>query len=418
MIGPEGGFTHEEVALAQEKGFQVVSLGKRILVISGLLIFMLRSSKQRELIDNQNRLSLKEINDRDRQIKNLNAKINKLSELNSRYLSFILRVPSIIQRLNSTLKLQEIVLSIIELVNNIVVTDKVELYLFDASNNLLKKQTANNKKQQEQVAYALGEDLIGAAAEHRFIIMREHFKKLYPQQQSNKDSKSELWMAVPIIFKDRLLGVIGIGEMEDPIGNESDLLKMIADIAGVALLNQMMLNEAQHWANTDSLTGLNNRNYFLKMAQYHMERSLREGTVISFFLFDIDNFKHYNDTNGHNAGDKLLIELSQLIRESSRKNSTVARYGGEEFIVMLPGISKKDAFIYAERLREKISQHPFQHREKQPLGFVSISGGIASFPDDGDSINKVIQHADISLYKAKSEGKNRVFLHETQQLEK
>jgi diguanylate cyclase (GGDEF)-like protein len=387
-------------------------------VISGILFFVLRSSKQRELLDNQNRLSLKEINDRDRQIKNLNAKINKLSELNSRYLSFLLRVPSIIQRLNTTLKLQEIVLSIVELVNNIVATNQVELYLFDASKNLLKKQTANNKNQQEQVSYALGEDLIGAAAEHRFIFMREHFKKLYPQQQSNKDSKSELWMAVPIIFKDRLLGVIGIGEIEDPIGNESDLLKMIADIAGVALLNQMMLNEAQHWADTDSLTGLNNRNYFLKMAQYHMERSLREGTVISFFLFDIDNFKHYNDTNGHNAGDKLLIELSQLISASSRKSSTVARYGGEEFIVMLPGLSKEDSFIYAERLREKISQYPFQHKEKQPLGFVSISGGVASFPEDGDSINKVIQHADMSLYKAKAEGKNRIFIHETQQLKK
>ena len=385
------------------------------IVISGLF-FILRSSKRRELIDNQNRLSLKEIIDRDRQIKNLGAKLNKLSELNSRYLSFVLRVPSIIQRLNSTLKLQEIVLSVIELVNNIVVTDKVELYLFDASNNVLKKQSAQNKNQQEQITCALGEDLMGVAAEQRFILMREHFKKLYPQQQSNKDSKSELWMAVPIIFKDRLLGVIGIGEIEAPlVGNESDLMKMIADIAGVALLNQMMLNEAQHSANTDALTGLNNRNYFYKMAQYNMERSLREGTVISCFLFDIDNFKHYNDTNGHNEGDKLLVELGQLIRESSRKNVTVARYGGEEFIVMLPGISKEEAFIYAERLRERIAQHPFQHREKQPLGFVSISGGIASFPEDGDSMDKVIQHADMSLYTAKSMGKNRVFIHEMQQ---
>ncbi len=387
-------------------------------VISGLLFFILRFSRQRELIDNQNRLSLKEIIDRDRQVKNLSAKINKLGELNSRYLSFVLRVPSIIQRLNSTLKLQEIVSSILELVNNIVATDRVELYLFDAANNLLKKQTANNENQLEQVVYAVGENLVGAAAEHRFVIMREHFKKLYPKQQIPKDSKSELWMSVPIIFKDRLLGVIGIGEIEDPIGNESDLLKMIADIAGVALLNQMMLDEAQHSANTDSLTGLNNRNYFLKMAQYHIERSIRDGTVISIFLFDIDNFKHYNDTNGHNEGDQLLIELSRLIREWSRKNSTVARYGGEEFIVILPGISKEEAFIYADRLRERISQHPFPHRETQPLGFVSISGGVAGFPEDGDSINTVIKHADVSLYKAKSEGKNRVLLQQSQRLEK
>jgi diguanylate cyclase (GGDEF)-like protein len=379
--------------------------------------FMLRFSKQRELIENQHRLSLKEIIDRDRQIKNLGARISKLSELNSRYLSFVLRVPSIIQRLNSTLKIQEIVLSVIELVQNIVVTDKVELYLFDESNNLLKKQTAGNKNQEQVTTYALGEDLVGVAAEHRFLITRDHLKKLHPEQKINKDSTSELWMAVPIIFKDRLLGVIGIGEVEESVGSESDFLKMIADIAGVALLNQMMLNEAQHWANTDSLTGLNNRNYFLKMAQHQMEKSLREGTVVSFFLFDIDNFKHYNDTNGHNAGDRLLVELGQLIRESSRKNSTVARYGGEEFMVMLHGVSKEEALVYAERLREKISQHLFQHREKQPLGFVSISGGISSFPEDGDSLNEVIQHADMALYRAKSEGRNKVFIKEARRAE-
>jgi diguanylate cyclase (GGDEF)-like protein len=386
-------------------------------VIGGLLFFVLRSSRQREEVESQNKRYLKEINDRDRQIKILSAKINKLGELNSRYLSFVLKVPSIIQRLNSTLKLQDIVMSIIDLVNSIVITDKVELYLFDASNNLLQKMNVTKKGQQEQISYAVGEGLIGAAAEHRFIMMREHFNKLYPKQLDKTKSKSDLWMAVPIIFKDKLLGVLGIGEIEDPIGNESDLLKMTADIAAVTLLNQIMLNEAQHWANTDSLTGLNNRNYFLKMSQYHMDRSLRDGTVISFFLFDIDNFKHYNDTNGHNAGDQLLIELSQIIRESSRKNSTVARYGGEEFIVMLPGIAKEDAFIYAERLREAIAEYPFQQREKQPLGFISISGGIASFPEDGESINKVIQHADILLYQAKSEGKNRVLFQKAHQPE-
>ena len=152
------------------------------------------------------------------------------------------------------------------------------------------------------------------------------------------------------------------------------------------------------------------------MTQHHIEKSAQEGTVISVFLFDIDNFKHYNDTNGHDAGDKLLIELSHLISGAREKESIVARYGGEEFIIMFPGTSKRDAFLYAERLREKIAQHPFRHREKQPLGFVSISGGVATFPEDGDSMSKVIQHADMSLYRAKSEGRNRVSVHEAQQL--
>jgi diguanylate cyclase (GGDEF)-like protein len=147
------------------------------------------------------------------------------------------------------------------------------------------------------------------------------------------------------------------------------------------------------------------------MAEIYREKAVREGTGVSVILFDIDNFKIYNDTNGHKAGDALLIELSRLMQGDTRKEATIARFGGEEFIVMLPGISKEDAFTYADRLREKISHHSFPFKEKQPLGFVSISGGIACFPKDGDSIDTVIQNADKSLYRAKSQGKNRVLLH-------
>jgi len=388
----------------------VLTTAALTIIISILLlaVFLLYRQMRRQ----REHVTDKEILYRDNQIKKLNLRINNLSQLNSRYLNFMLKIPAIIQRMNSTLKLHDISIAIIELVNDVVITDKVELYLFDASENLLKKLTAdeNTRKEKEQVQYAIGEDIIGAVAEHRFVMMREHYNKLYSQQQRNKDLKAQLWMAVPIIFKERLLGVIGIGEIENPVGNESDLLRMIADISSVALLNQILLKEAQHKANTDQLTGLSNRNYLHQVAQYQMEKAVREGTGISVILFDIDNFKNYNDTNGHNAGDALLIELSRLMQVATRKEATLARYGGEEFIIMLPGISKKGAFAYAERLRIEISQYSFPHKEKQPLGFVSISGGIASFPEDGDSIDKVIQNADKALYRAKSEGKNRVLI--------
>ena len=133
--------------------------------------------------------------------------------------------------------------------------------------------------------------------------------------------------------------------------------------------------------------------------------------MVSIFLFDIDNFKNYNDVNGHGEGDKLLKELSGLVQRESRKSAVVARYGGEEFIVMLTGISKGDACSYARRLCEKIAAHPFAHREKQPLGILSISGGVAAYPTDGTSIEEVIRLADAALYAAKERGKNRVEVH-------
>ena len=378
-------------------------------VIISLIVFLyiLFSHK---LKNQRNSSAENEIIHRDNQIKKLNTKINSLVQLNSRYLSFILKVPAIIQRLNSSLNLQEIEHAIIELVNDVVITDNVELFLFDESDNRLKKMSLDKSAPQEQISFALGEDIVGTAAEHGFVIMREHYNKFYAQQKGTGSLKARLSIAVPITYKERLLGVIGVGEIENPFGNESDLLKMISDISSAALINQIMLNDARHKANTDPLTGLSNRNYLRQMAQIFIEKAVRDGTVLSVILFDIDNFKHYNDTNGHNAGDALLIELSRLMQSATRKEATITRYGGEEFVVMLPGIAKKDAFTYAERLRKKISQNSFPHKEKQPLGVVSVSGGIASFPENGDSIDKVIQNADKALYQAKSEGKNRVLL--------
>ena len=367
------------------------------------------SRKQGKEDKEQHATYLKEILTRDREIQTIRGKLDDLNRLNDRYLSFLVRIPTVVQRLNATLKVEEITLSVIDLVTDILPTKIVECYLLDSADNLLKKVSSTEEEEEKR---AIGEGIVGITAQQRMIQTREHFNKMHGSKGTGQELDSHLWMAVPIQYKDRLLGVIGIGAISHPVGNEIDLMKMIADIAGVALLNQTMLGEAKHKANTDSLTGLNNRNYLFHMAQNFVEKAIREGTPISLFFFDIDNFKHYNDTNGHDDGDRLLQELSEIVRTVTRKNSVIVRYGGEEFIVMLPGITKEDAFIYAERLREKIALYPFAHRETQPLGYVSISGGVASFPFDGESIYKIIQLADMALYKAKAEGRNRVIMHQ------
>lgn len=355
---------------------------------------------------------LREILSRDQQIHSLQSSIDNLNGLNHRYLSFMIKVPTIVQRMNSTLSTEEVNTSVIQLVSDIIHTKKVELYYLDSTDNVLRTLSSSEHGANREISYAIGEGMIGMAAQQRMIkLKKQNVNKISAQTRDGKQEDSQFWMTVPIVFKERLLGVIGIGEVSQPVGNESDIMKMIADIAAVALINQAMLGEAKEKANTDSLTGLNNRYYFLQMAQNYVEKSIRERTPISIFLFDIDNFKHYNDTNGHDEGDRLLRELSDLVRTVTRKNSVLVRYGGEEFIVMLQDISKEDTFIYAERLREKIAAYPFANREKQPLGCVSVSGGIASFPVDADTIFKVIHLADVALYQAKTRGRNRIVIH-------
>jgi diguanylate cyclase (GGDEF)-like protein len=133
---------------------------------------------------------------------------------------------------------------------------------------------------------------------------------------------------------------------------------------------------------------------------------------VSVFIFDIDHFKRYNDINGHAEGDRILVELSRLLKENSRGTDVVARFGGEEFIVLMPDTDKDSSLRYAEKIRKVIEEYPFNHREKQPSGYISISGGIAAFPFDGNSLSAVIRRADEALYESKRSGRNRVMRYE------
>jgi diguanylate cyclase (GGDEF)-like protein len=147
------------------------------------------------------------------------------------------------------------------------------------------------------------------------------------------------------------------------------------------------------------------------MSRRFVEKATQEQAPISFLMIDLDHFKQYNDTNGHDEGDRLLIEFGGLLRGCAPEDAVVARYGGEEFIVMMPSVSTDDAFQYAEYLRTAVASHPFPHRTKQPFGCISISGGIAGFPNHARSIHEVVRLADTALYKAKESGRNRIVAH-------
>jgi diguanylate cyclase (GGDEF)-like protein len=129
---------------------------------------------------------------------------------------------------------------------------------------------------------------------------------------------------------------------------------------------------------------------------------------LSVVLFDIDHFKHYNDTNGHLAGDKLLFELARCVHGNIRKDEILGRFGGEEFLMILPGASLDDAVAVAEKIRTAIAGHPFPYAERQPLGVMSVSGGVAEYPQHGMDAASLLQAADAALYAAKRSGRNRM----------
>ena len=170
-------------------------------------------------------------------------------------------------------------------------------------------------------------------------------------------------------------------------------------------------------ANKDGLTKLYNHRYFQERLRQEISQAKRQKSFVSFLLMDIDHFKTYNDQNGHPAGDKLLKQLAELLTQhgedgkqntSSRVTDIVARYGGEEFVMILPFTPYDGAKIKAERIRKAVEEYPFEHREKQELKCISLSIGIATFPDSAKEPAELIEAADRCLYQAKHEGRNRV----------
>lgn len=161
---------------------------------------------------------------------------------------------------------------------------------------------------------------------------------------------------------------------------------------------------------TDGLTGLFNHRHFHERLTLETERSLRNGLPLSLLMIDVDHFKTYNDSHGHPAGDEVLRQLARLLGEGRRANDFAARYGGEEFCVVLVDTAKFTAAKLAEKLRHRINEHPFAHRASQPLGKLSVSIGVATFPEDAADAEALVRAADAALYAAKRAGRDRMVL--------
>lgn len=159
---------------------------------------------------------------------------------------------------------------------------------------------------------------------------------------------------------------------------------------------------------TDGLTGLYNHRYLKEHLEQELYRASRHLSEVSAVMIDIDHFKKYNDTYGHPAGDALLTAVARLLKENIRKIDIAARYGGEEFCLVLAETNKAAAVVVAEKMRRLVELSQFQPQESRVNGRVTISLGVATFPDDATSMNDLIAIADRRLYHAKQGGRNQV----------
>jgi diguanylate cyclase (GGDEF)-like protein/PAS domain S-box-containing protein len=171
---------------------------------------------------------------------------------------------------------------------------------------------------------------------------------------------------------------------------------------------EKMKEEAVLLSYTDDLTGIYNHRFFIQQLTLEVERQKRYSSPLSLLMIDIDYFKHYNDHNGHLAGDEALKAIALLIQRGVRQSDIVARYGGEEFAAILVNAGRQKALEIAERVRRIIEETPFPNEKEQPNRDLTVSIGVATFSTSIVTLTDLIREADHALYRAKRAGRNRI----------
>lgn len=218
-------------------------------------------------------------------------------------------------------------------------------------------------------------------------------------------------IAVPLKIQNKIVGVLYVDDFKPRTFPEQRLrpLSILASFASMSIDNARLHERTRQLACTDGLTGLYNHRQFKQIFREEMARTVRYEKPLSLVMFDVDDFKKFNDTYGHPNGDKVLVDVAQILQHALRECDLVFRYGGEEFIAILPETGIEEALVAAERARREI-----QDRTPDSLGSiaghgVTVSAGVAAYPRDGGDLDTLLKATDDLLYMAKKHGKNKVY---------
>ena len=218
------------------------------------------------------------------------------------------------------------------------------------------------------------------------------------------------YLCIPILAQGETLGILHLQATEGAPHLESSDLSLKTTFAGQVGLSvaNIKLREALRTQSVrDALTGLYNRRYLEEVLEREVRRAARAAQSLGILMIDLDHFKTFNDTYGHDAGDAVLRETGQFLGKGVRAEDFVCRFGGEEFVVILPTADMKSSQARAERLRSKMRELTVMHQGRS-LGMITISIGLASFPQHGVSPKELMAAADAALYEAKRAGRDRV----------
>jgi len=304
--------------------------------------------------------------------------------------------------------------SIVEVSSILASAERASLMLPEETNKelLIKAVRGMNESIAKNIRVTAGAGIAGRVfVEGKPLIVADIESQLSMQKRSNYRTRS--FLSIPLKTGEEVIGVLNLADRVDGgTFSEADMvfLQYFASCASIAIKGAQYYQKSEEvkaLSLTDSSTGLFNRRYFDERLLEELQRAIRYDSPFSLAFLDIDDFKVFNDTEGPNAGDGILKALADIARKSIRSIDIIARFGGEKFSIIMPETESEEAFLVLERVRINIKALIPSAWKNFPREKITVSTGLATFPEDGKDANTLIRNVDRALYGAKLQGKDR-----------
>jgi len=315
-----------------------------------------------------------------------------------------------VRALNSALGLESAFVAIVDAVRQIVLADFIAVSLVESERHRLSHIVGENADQLLGQSFPVDQGLVGKVLKYaRTLPDKADYQGTSPiLSHDHQFAEYRSLMIVPLVQEERpVTGALIVAARQPGVFSRTcrEMLEMLAGQAAVKIELAQSHEQINRLATIDTLTGIANRRAYQRGFEAMLERADRRGGSLYLVLCDIDHFKRINDRFGHPFGDEVLRRVARLFERVIRSNDLAARTGGEEFAILLEDSDEQGAWKVAERLREMVEQLKLRFRGE--IVPVAISLGIAAFPRDADSLEKLVSCADQALYRAKDEGRNR-----------
>lgn len=323
------------------------------------------------------------------------------------------------ERLTPLLSWEEVLEAVFEEAVLLAGAREASLMLFDRGRRTLrvKRACGTHTAVLQAVTVAAGDGIAGRVAlDGHPLLVEDLARDALWRRPRRPRYRTGSCLIVPLVVRGRVIGVINLADKSADVPFGADDLEAVLAVtahASWALQRSALhgrMNTLREQAVTDPLTGLANRRYLETRLREEAGRSKRHASVFTLTMLDLDDFKTYNDREGHPAGDALLAAVARVIRTAARDTDLVARYGGDEFAVVSPETRVEEALLLAERIRAAVEAHSFDSPGLPVAGGLTLSAGVAGFPTSTADPETLVRLADAALYKAKAAGRNRVLL--------